>query len=117
MTTRWSTSRRRYWRTCTARGIVVNVLNPKTPDLLSGLFAPVRESGPGPDRDPDRGARYLLHIARLACDSTYALLSGTVSGRLRRAASLRGHLDRVSGVIYLGLGATAELAAEGGRKA
>jgi len=53
----------------------------------------------------------------LASDSAYALLSGTVSGRLRRSASVRRHLDRVSGVIYLGLGATATLAGEGGRRA
>jgi len=76
------------------QGIVVNVFNPKT-----AIF-------------------FLAFLPQgLASDSAYALLSGTVSGRLRRSASVRRHLDRVSGVIYLGLGATAALAGEGGRRA
>jgi threonine/homoserine/homoserine lactone efflux protein len=99
------------------QGIVVNVLNPKT----AIFFLAFLPQFANPDRGPVAIQIAVLGICfillGLLSDSAYALLSGTVSGRLRRSASVRRHLDRVSGVIYLGLGATAALAGEGGRRA
>jgi threonine/homoserine/homoserine lactone efflux protein len=89
------------------RGIVVNVLNPKTA-LFFLAFLPQFV-------DPDRGAVWsqvlvlgLLFIALgLASDSLYALAAGTVGGLLRRR---RNALRVGSGVVYIGLGAAAALA-------
>nr|BFE86895.1 hypothetical protein GCM10020093_094960 [Planobispora longispora] len=48
-------------------------------------------------------------VLGLASDGAFALLSSAMAGRLRRSARARRRLDVTSGVIYLGLGATAAL--------
>jgi threonine/homoserine/homoserine lactone efflux protein len=86
------------------RGIVVNVLNPKTA-LFFLAFLPQFV-------DPDRGAVWsqvlvlgLLFVALgLVSDSLYALAAGTVGGLLRRR---RNALRYGSGLVYIGLGAAA----------
>jgi threonine/homoserine/homoserine lactone efflux protein len=99
------------------QGIVVNVLNPKTAIFFLAFLPQFANPARGPVAIQIAVLGICFILLGLASDSTYALLSGTVSGRLRRSASVRRHLDRVSGVIYLGLGATAALAGEGGRRA
>jgi threonine/homoserine/homoserine lactone efflux protein len=89
------------------RGIVVNVLNPKTA-LFFLAFLPQFV-------DPDRGAVWsqvlvlgLLFVALgLVSDSLYAVAAGTVGGLLRRR---RSALRYGSGLVYIGLGAAAALA-------
>jgi len=86
------------------RGIVVNVLNPKTA-LFFLAFLPQFI-------DPDRGAVWsqvlvlgLLFVALgVASDSLYAVAAGTVGGLLRRR---RIALRYGSGLVYIGLGAAA----------
>lgn len=91
------------------RGVVVNVLNPKTA-LFFLAFLPQFV-------DPDRGAAGLQALAlgllfvliALASDSIYALLAGTAGAWLRdRGRFLRIH-RYVSGGVFVGLGATAAL--------
>lgn len=98
------------------QGIVVNVLNPKTAifflAFLPQFINPVR--GPVALQIALLGTCFI--VLGIASDSTYAMLAGTLARRLRRDAGVRRRLDRVSGVIYLGLGATAALAGEGGRR-
>jgi threonine/homoserine/homoserine lactone efflux protein len=92
------------------QGIVVNVLNPKTA-IFFLAFLPQFVN-------PSRGPVALQIIVLGACfillgimsDGGYALLAGTLAGRIRRIRSARRRLDRASGVVYLGLGATAALA-------
>lgn len=98
------------------QGIIVNVLNPKTAifflAFLPQFVNPAR--GPVTIQMAVLGGCFIL--LGLLSDSTYAVLSGTLSGRLRRSASVGQRLDRLSGLVYLGLGATAALAGDGGRR-
>jgi threonine/homoserine/homoserine lactone efflux protein len=88
------------------RGIVVNVLNPKTA-LFFLAFLPQFV-------DADRGGVWsqvlvlglVLAGLGLVSDSLYALAAGTVGGLLRRRQRLLGY---GSGFVYIGLGATAAL--------
>lgn len=95
------------------QGIVVNVLNPKTAIFFLAFLPQFANPARGPVAVQIAVLGICFILLGLVSDSTYALLSGTLSGRLRRSTSVRGHLDRASGVIYLGLGATAALAGEG----
>jgi threonine/homoserine/homoserine lactone efflux protein len=96
--------RREPLRRAFLRGIVVNVLNPKTA-LFFLAFLPQFV-------DPGRGAVWsqvlilgLLFVALgLVSDSLYALAAGTVGALLRRR---RSALRIGSGVVYIGLGAAA----------
>jgi threonine/homoserine/homoserine lactone efflux protein len=90
-----------------ARGIVVNVLNPKTA-LFFLAFLPQFI-------DADRGAVWsqalvlgLVFVGLgLVSDSLYALAAGSAAGILRRR---RRVMRYGSGLVYIGLGATAALA-------
>jgi threonine/homoserine/homoserine lactone efflux protein len=96
--------RREPLRRAFLRGIVVNVLNPKTA-LFFLAFLPQFV-------DPDRGAvgsqvlvlGLLFVLLGLVSDSLYALAAGTVGGLLRRR---RSALRYGSGIVYIGLGAAA----------
>jgi threonine/homoserine/homoserine lactone efflux protein len=89
------------------RGVVVNVLNPKTA-LFFLAFLPQFI-------DPDRGGVWsqalvlglAFGVLGLISDSLYALAAGTVGGLLRRR---RRALRYGSGAVYIGLGAVAALA-------
>ena len=102
-------TRRRLYR----EGIVVNVLNPKTA-IFFLAFLPQFV-------DPDRGATALqvtvlgLLFVSLAVlsDGAYALLAGTLGDRLRRSVDVRRRLDRLSGGIYIALGAASAFASHG----
>jgi threonine/homoserine/homoserine lactone efflux protein len=92
------------------QGVVVNVLNPKTAIFFLAFLPQFI--------DPHRGP-VAAQIALLGCcfillgmlsDGTYALLAGAIGGRLRRSRAARRNLDRASGLVYLGLGATAAFA-------
>jgi threonine/homoserine/homoserine lactone efflux protein len=101
------TPRREPLRRAFVRGVVVNVLNPKTA-LFFLAFLPQFV-------DADRGSVWsqalvlgLLFVALgLVSDSLYALAAGTVGALLRRR---RRRLRYGSGVVYIGLGAAAALA-------
>ena len=95
------------------QGIVVNVLNPKTAIFFLAFLPQFVNPARGPVLVQIAVLGMCFILLGLVSDSTYALLSGTLSGRLRRSTSVRRHLDRASGVIYLGLGAAAALAGEG----
>jgi threonine/homoserine/homoserine lactone efflux protein len=92
------------------QGIVVNVLNPKT----AIFFLAFLPQFVNPSRGPVAvqiiilGACFIL--LGIMSDGGYALLAGTLAGRIRRTRKARRRLDRASGVVYLGLGATAALA-------
>jgi threonine/homoserine/homoserine lactone efflux protein len=93
-------------------GVLVNVLNPKTALFFLAFLPQFIE--------PDGGAVALqaavlgttFVAVALVLDSSWALLAGGVAGRLRESARRRRLTTRVSGCIYLGLGAFAALSGE-----
>ncbi len=92
------------------QGAVVNILNPKTA-IFFLAFLPQFVA-------PGHGAVWvqitvlgLVFIALGAMtDSGYAVAAGAVGARLRRSARVRRIMDRVSGGVYVALGAVAALA-------
>jgi threonine/homoserine/homoserine lactone efflux protein len=94
-------------RRASARGAMVNILNPKTA-IFFLAFLPQFV-------DTDRGAVWsqalvlgLVFVALgLVSDSLYALAAGSAAGLLRRR---RRVMRYGSGLVYIGLGATAALA-------
>jgi threonine/homoserine/homoserine lactone efflux protein len=99
-------SRRRLF----TQGVVVNVLNPKTAIFFLAFLPQFVH----PDRGPVvvqilvLGA-FFMGLGVLS-DGSYALLAGALAGRLRRSLRGRRRMERASGVVFLGLGATAALA-------
>jgi threonine/homoserine/homoserine lactone efflux protein len=93
-----------------AQAVLVSVLNPKTL-LFYTAFLPQFVN-------PSRGsvAMQVLFfcagflVLGIISDSTYALLSSTVAGKLHRTPRTRQRLNRSSGVIYLVLGLFTALA-------
>lgn len=94
------------------QGVVVNVLNPKTA-IFFLAFLPQFV-------DPDAGSVALQVMLLGLCfvavavvsDGAYALLAGTAAERLRSSATAQRRLDRISGVVMIGLGTFAALTGE-----
>jgi threonine/homoserine/homoserine lactone efflux protein len=99
--------RRMFWN-----GVLVNVLNPKTA-LFFLAFLPQFV-------DPARGSVTLQAAVLGGCfvavafvlDGSYALLAGSAGRRLREGVRTRKLFERMSGGVYLGLGAFAALSGE-----
>jgi threonine/homoserine/homoserine lactone efflux protein len=91
-------------------GVVVNVLNPKTA-LFFLAFLPQFTD---PRRGPVVAQVVVLGLCFIALglgsDLTYAMVAGALGNRLRANARFARRRDRVSGVVYVGLGLTAALA-------
>ena len=90
-----------------ARGIVVNVLNPKTALFFLAFLPQFIDA----DRGPVWSQALVLGLVfvglGLVSDSLYALAAGSAAGVLRRR---RRVMRYGSGIVYIGLGATAALA-------
>ena len=97
------------------QGIVVNVLNPKTAIFFLAFLPQFVNPSRGPVAIQIALLGACFIVLGIVSDSAYALLAGTLATRLRRSGGARRRLERASGVIYVGLGATAALAGDGGR--
>jgi threonine/homoserine/homoserine lactone efflux protein len=97
------------WRLYT-QGVVVNVLNPKTAIFFLAFLPQFvhPQHGPVAAQVLVLGACFIA--LGMLSDSSYAVLAGTLAGRLRRSTRSRRRMDRASGVVFLGLGATAAFA-------
>lgn len=94
------------------QGLTVNVLNPKTAMfLLAFLPQFVDPSGGAATAQVLVLGAVFLVIATVS-DGAYAVLAAGVGERLRRSASVRRTLDRLSGCAYVALGAAAALTGE-----
>jgi threonine/homoserine/homoserine lactone efflux protein len=99
--------RREPLRRAFMRGVVVNVLNPKTA-LFFLAFLPQFVDADGGGVWSQALVLGLVFVGLgLVTDSLYALAAGTVGSLIRRK---RRALRYGSGVVYIGLGATAALA-------
>ncbi len=98
--------RREPLRHAFVRGVVVNVLNPKTALFFLAFLPQFVDRGRGGIWSQVLTLGLLFVGLGLVSDSLYALAAGTVGGLLRRR---RAALQYGSGVVYIGLGAAAAL--------
>jgi threonine/homoserine/homoserine lactone efflux protein len=97
------------------QGVVVQVLNPKTALFFLAFLPQFVEPSRGPVA-LQVGILGACFIALGLCsDATYAIVAGALS-RLWAGRRFGRRLDRVSGVIYVGLGVTAALAGHPARR-
>lgn len=94
------------------QGVVVNVLNPKTALFFLAFLPQFANPARGPIALQILALGCLFIALGLVSDTSYALLAGTLAGRLRRVRRARLALDRSSGVVFIGLGAAAALAGD-----
>jgi threonine/homoserine/homoserine lactone efflux protein len=89
------------------RGVVVNVLNPKTALFFLAFLPQFVDADSGGVWSQALVLGIVFVGLGLVTDSLYALAAGTVGGLIRRK---RRALRYGSGVVFIGLGATAALA-------
>ncbi|MEO3813729.1 LysE family translocator [Sphaerisporangium sp. B11E5] len=92
-------------------GFVVNVLNPKTA-IFFLAFLPQFVDPAGPVALQVILLGVIWIVLGMASDGTYALISAALATRLRSSRKAARRLDIASGLIYIGLGATAALAGD-----
>jgi threonine/homoserine/homoserine lactone efflux protein len=90
-----------------SRGIVVNVLNPKTALFFLAFLPQFVDRSRGGVWSQVLALGLLFVLLGLVSDSLYALAAGTVGGLLRRR---RSALRYGSGAVYIGLGTLAAFA-------
>jgi threonine/homoserine/homoserine lactone efflux protein len=95
------------------QGVVVNVLNPKTALFFLAFLPQFTSPARGPVALQIVVLGLCFIVLGLASDGCYALLAGTLAGRIRRTPRARRMLDRTSGVTLVGLGAAAALSGTG----
>ena len=86
------------------QGFVVNLLNPKTALFFVAFFPQFVSDGHGPVVVQILVFGAVFVVLGLLSDSTYALVSGTLAGRLRARAAERGPRRQWSGLVLIGLG-------------
>ena len=92
------------------QGVVVNILNPKTAIFFLAFLPQFVD----PRRGPVGGQVLILGLCfiglGICSDSAYALVASALGARLRASTRFARRRDRVSGVVYIGLGVTAAFA-------
>jgi threonine/homoserine/homoserine lactone efflux protein len=86
------------------QGFVVNLLNPKTALFFVAFFPQFVTSGRGPVAGQILVLGAVFVLLGLCSDSVYALVAGTIGGRLRARAKARGSRRQWSGIVLIGLG-------------
>jgi len=89
------------------QGFVVNVLNPKTALFFVAFFPQFIAEGHGPVAVQVLVLGAVFIALGITSDSTYALVSGTIAGKLRERARRRGPRRQWSGLVLIGLGVVA----------
>ena len=102
-----SSGSRLFWQ-----GVIVNVLNPKTALFFLAFLPQFVDPAAGPVAPQMLVLGTLLVGLGVLSDGTYALLAARAGQSLRRAAARRRRLERLSGGVFICLGAVAALASE-----
>jgi threonine/homoserine/homoserine lactone efflux protein len=89
------------------QGLVVNVLNPKTAIFFLAFLPQFVDPARGPVWVQAIVLGSVLIGLGIVTDGTYALAAGAIGDRFRRSARVRRLTDRISGGIYVVLGALA----------
>ncbi len=89
------------------QGAIVQVLNPKVALFFLAFLPQFVDPAVGPAAAQIALLGAVFVVLALLTDGMYALLAGTLGDWLRRSSSARRGLRRVSGAVYIGLGATA----------
>ena len=89
------------------QGFVVNLLNPKTALFFVAFFPQFVAPGRGPVAVQIVVLGAVFILLGLCSDSTYAVVAGTVGGRMRARARARGPRRQWSGVVLIALGVVA----------
>jgi threonine/homoserine/homoserine lactone efflux protein len=92
------------------QGVVVNVLNPKTAIFFLAFLPQFVADGYGPIWLQITVLGLVFIAIGMVTDGAYALAAGAIGARVRRSARVRRALDRMSGAVYVVLGAVAALA-------
>ncbi len=95
------------------QGAIVQVLNPKVALFFLAFLPQFVDPAVGPSAAQMAVLGSVFVVLALLTDGMYALLAGTLGDWVRRSSSARRGLRRLSGAVYIGLGATA--AASGSR--
>jgi threonine/homoserine/homoserine lactone efflux protein len=90
-----------------ANGVVVNVLNPKTALFFLAFLPQFVDPAAGSPTLEIFALGMIFTLIALASDSTWALLAGTVGGWLKRSRWYLGVKRWVTGLVFVGLGASA----------
>ena len=93
-------------------GAVVNVLNPKTALFFLAFLPQFVDVGAGHVALQIAVLGAVFIVLGLLSDSTYALLAGSLAGRLRRNRRALAAERYVSASIFVGLGAAAALSGD-----
>jgi threonine/homoserine/homoserine lactone efflux protein len=92
------------------QGVVVNVLNPKTAIFFLAFLPQFVDPGRGPVWAQTVLLGLVFIGLGMVSDGCYALAAGAAGARIRRSVRARRLLDRISGGVYLVLGALAAAA-------
>jgi threonine/homoserine/homoserine lactone efflux protein len=84
----------------------VQVLNPKVALFFLAFLPQFVDPAVGTSAAQIALLGAVFVVLALLTDAMYALLAGTLGDWLRRSSSARRGLRRVSGAVYIGLGAT-----------
>jgi threonine/homoserine/homoserine lactone efflux protein len=90
-----------------ANGVVVNVLNPKTALFFLAFLPQFVDPASGSVTIEILVLGLMFTLIALASDSTWALLAGTLGGWLKRSRWYLGVKRWVTGLVFVGLGASA----------
>jgi threonine/homoserine/homoserine lactone efflux protein len=98
-----------HWRLFRS-GVVVNVLNPKTAIFFLAFLPQFADPARGPVWIQAVVLGSVFMLLGMLTDSSYALAAGTLGARFRGSARVRRLTGRISGGVYMALGAVAALA-------
>ncbi|MDX6224419.1 MAG: hypothetical protein QOE64_795 [Frankiales bacterium] len=94
-------------RSAFTEGIVVNVLNPKTALFFLAFLPQFLDSGRGWIATQALLLGLTFIVLGLLTDTAYSLAASSLAGRLRASPGAMRRSERVSGLVYVGLGCLA----------